>query len=589
MASASSASARSGLLLVVGYGLYKAVSSTGYLSAMGTAEGNLGFVSQLPFMMANCLAETVVSFALALLAVRGRLAPGRLPHGLGYALLALATLASAVSVPLATTLGPGASELAIPIALGLVKGAGSITVSLGWFERYVTRAGSRALWLLLGAFGVGAIGGLGLSALPNGIAAHVLSLGLYAVSFGCSLGLAWGRSARRAGGEANGGAGSAGSAGRCREDREGDEGSVPAQDFVRHLELGSAPGRRLVSVWLCLLVAQFVVGVTNTAVFESSFAPIMAQVNVNLCILVVVAALAVVLRLTRRMPRPQTAFGIVMPLLLAAFTMAALAAERFGVVTGYAMITCYEAIAVTYTIYLVTFLQEGRYELYRILGLASGTMSLALLLGLVLGVGLTVLCDIHDVPLFTLLAFVAIYPIGLALLWMQRTRERDGQAGDAASGAGGAEAGAGATGVTGAQAVGAQVAGAGVRAAGASTSVRAAGSAGPGVGAGVGAGVRAAGSGAGARSAGSSGECTTHADVEDYRADVTAQLARRFGLTPREAQVCERLARGHTVRGIAEELGITENTAWTHVRNTYAKCGVRTKQELIELFEATRP
>lgn len=84
-------------------------------------------------------------------------------------------------------------------------------------------------------------------------------------------------------------------------------------------------------------------------------------------------------------------------------------------------------------------------------------------------------------------------------------------------------------------------------------------------------------------------ERTTHADVEDYRADVIARLAERFGLTPREAQVCAQLARGHTVRGIAEELGITENTAWTHVRNTYAKCGVRTKQELIELFEATRP
>lgn len=67
MALASPASARASLSLVAGYGLYKAVSSTGYLSAMGTAEGNLGFVSQLPFMMANCLAETIVSLVIALI------------------------------------------------------------------------------------------------------------------------------------------------------------------------------------------------------------------------------------------------------------------------------------------------------------------------------------------------------------------------------------------------------------------------------------------------------------------------------------------------------------------------------------------
>ena len=54
-------------LLVVGYGCYHAASSAGYLSAMGTVEASVGFVSSLAFMIANCVAGIVAPALIALL------------------------------------------------------------------------------------------------------------------------------------------------------------------------------------------------------------------------------------------------------------------------------------------------------------------------------------------------------------------------------------------------------------------------------------------------------------------------------------------------------------------------------------------
>ena len=45
------------------------------------------------------------------------------------------------------------------------------------------------------------------------------------------------------------------------------------------------------------------------------------------------------------------------------------------------------------------------------------------------------------------------------------------------------------------------------------------------------------------------------------------------------------LAKGYTIEHIAGELGISFNTAKSHIRNVYAKAGVHSKQELQSLIE----
>ena len=57
-----------------------------------------------------------------------------------------------------------------------------------------------------------------------------------------------------------------------------------------------------------------------------------------------------------------------------------------------------------------------------------------------------------------------------------------------------------------------------------------------------------------------------------------------FGLTERETQIVVMLLDGQTMKGIAEELFITERTVKFHSKNAYEKIGVASKKELMQAF-----
>lgn len=63
-------------------------------------------------------------------------------------------------------------------------------------------------------------------------------------------------------------------------------------------------------------------------------------------------------------------------------------------------------------------------------------------------------------------------------------------------------------------------------------------------------------------------------------------FSQTHGLTPREGDVLDQLLRGHTSQRIQEVLHISRGTANYHTQNIYAKCGVHSRQELIDLFES---
>ena len=78
------------------------------------------------------------------------------------------------------------------------------------------------------------------------------------------------------------------------------------------------------------------------------------------------------------------------------------------------------------------------------------------------------------------------------------------------------------------------------------------------------------------------------AEKADRLEETCAALARRLGLSPREAEVLPLAIKGRTNERIASELCISKSTVDTHLRRIYAKCGVHSRQELIDLFEAER-
>lgn len=72
------------------------------------------------------------------------------------------------------------------------------------------------------------------------------------------------------------------------------------------------------------------------------------------------------------------------------------------------------------------------------------------------------------------------------------------------------------------------------------------------------------------------------------QADVFTQFQNLFMLSERETQVVVLLAAGRSVPAIAKMLSISENTVRAHTKHIYAKAGVHTKQELLDMLERQR-
>ena len=62
------------------------------------------------------------------------------------------------------------------------------------------------------------------------------------------------------------------------------------------------------------------------------------------------------------------------------------------------------------------------------------------------------------------------------------------------------------------------------------------------------------------------------------------EVAKEFELSNREIDVLELLARGYSAARIQKELYIAAGTVNYHTRNIYAKLGVHSKQEVIDLI-----
>lgn len=71
----------------------------------------------------------------------------------------------------------------------------------------------------------------------------------------------------------------------------------------------------------------------------------------------------------------------------------------------------------------------------------------------------------------------------------------------------------------------------------------------------------------------------------DTLVEAVQTVSREYGLTPRETQALELLAHGRNTAAIEQRLVVSRSTAKTHVRNVYAKLGVHSQQDLIDLVE----
>ena len=61
-----------------------------------------------------------------------------------------------------------------------------------------------------------------------------------------------------------------------------------------------------------------------------------------------------------------------------------------------------------------------------------------------------------------------------------------------------------------------------------------------------------------------------------------------FDLTPAESRLARSLADGEALEAIASKLGVTRNTASTHLKRVFAKTGCKRQAELVSLLSGMR-
>lgn len=90
-------------------------------------------------------------------------------------------------------------------------------------------------------------------------------------------------------------------------------------------------------------------------------------------------------------------------------------------------------------------------------------------------------------------------------------------------------------------------------------------------------------------SSGSTAATREGAAFRDRFSKQMAAVREFYGLSAREAEVAELIARGNTVAHIAELLFVSENTVRTHSKRIYVKLDIHKRQELIDLVESFEP
>lgn len=81
------------------------------------------------------------------------------------------------------------------------------------------------------------------------------------------------------------------------------------------------------------------------------------------------------------------------------------------------------------------------------------------------------------------------------------------------------------------------------------------------------------------------GSGTSGPSSEDALAARCQKLAREHGLTARELDVLVPLVRGRSAASIASALGMSTETARTHIRHIYQKTGIHSREELMDAIE----
>ena len=539
-----SKSVRTTALLAAGYGLARAVTSNAYITAFGAEAGTShGFVAQTSFSLITNIVGAFATLVLVAFVLAGFAHGGsrdvRRPFSFvgGYvppasfvcsAVVMLAGYIAGASGLLAS-LDPGVGSL----VCGLIYAVGSAVMTLAWFEPFVFEPDVRvAVRGLVCGFLVQAAGYFALSYVGGWVlfAAAFVILALSGV-------IHWSL-AREISAEADAGREEGGAAVVAGGDAlaAGVQGAAPS-GMREVLSLLKKTLHGYFSSFLCIFVLTAVVGLLHTSVIGSTFEPVVGAVPMAEALVLAAVLLAAVVLLSRRVPETSTVYRVLFPFMLVALSALPFIPGAFGHYAGMVMVVCYDLVGMAFVLFLVETARRVPVPSVALMGVYQVGTQLSLVVGLALGMALNGLEARAAASYATILILVCIYLLAMVPAVLLRRRDKGAPA-VVSPGAGG-------------------------------ETVAADGAAQP----------------EGAATVVSEQDFEQQQEVRGRVGARVEEWAVEHGLTARESQVLVQLARGWSANAIAADLGITQNTAWAHIKRIYVKLDVHSKQELIEYIE----
>lgn len=311
----------------------------------------------------------------------------------------------------------------------------------------------------------------------------------------------------------------------------------PDENGLRPFSFSDGECKSMASISLCFFVLVAVTGLLHTSVLGSTYSPLIADVPMRLAHVITGLLLPFIALGMNRNPGFAKLFRIAFPVVIAALSLLPFLETPYGFFASSIVIVGYNLCSITLFLFLVWDLRRANVYFWRPACLYMFGSSAALLAGLAAGQLLQSLSVWLGVSLVTMLAFAAIYPLIMAARMLpSKKKSRNEKASGSQSSV------CGSTEVT--------------------PSKPSRGTSNP-----------------------EQQPCDGKTSEKILIHKAAHAIASRCDLTEREEEILEYLAKGRSAKYIAEQLVISENTAWTHIKRIYAKTGIHNRQELMSHVE----
>ncbi|MEG2948301.1 MAG: helix-turn-helix transcriptional regulator [Raoultibacter sp.] len=501
-----------GLVFIAGYGLFRGVNSSSYLSAMASVDAAFLFVPDIGFNVAVALCVIATCVVVIFAGAKGRLPAFSIPYRAPIALLLfyyLLVVSGALSA-----LSPVAVMALSSVSFALF----SVALSLAWIELFVMEKPSAIITQIAAGMVLSTVCSWFLKSLPPATQALV--------SCGCLLLVG-------------------GALFYLRRMLP----LVLAEDAVYSDSAPATPLRirgalgELSDAFIAFFVLEAAVGLVNSYMLAGEMVFVGADSVANIAMAVAVVLFWVCVVVAQRIPKASTVFRVVAPMIAAMLVFVPFVSDAYSRVFTVTFLASYDFMALLLTYLVAVVCRERRVSSYVIMAIALGGARLCLLVALVTGTAAGSFqggfFEEGTSMRFLMIVVAVIYALSLVLVFFSRDRRRRRRVQDV-------------DGLASCEDCERE---------------------------------KEAQDGGGSFS--EQAFCAPEElSGEQALGEVCAQLSCEYGLTERESEVLEYLARGRSCSHIAETLVVSINTIRGHVRNIYAKLDVHKRQELIDLVEA---